>query len=77
MARMRYPKQALDLIRKEDPDTQITLNFIRSLVYSGKIPCVKIGRRHLINVDALIKYIETSKVSNEEINTGSIRKVRE
>ena len=73
MVRMRYPKQALDLIRKEDPDTQITLNFIRTLAYSGKIPCVKIGRRYLINVDALIEYLKTSKISSTEYKAGSIR----
>lgn len=76
MARMRYPQQALDLIREEDPGTSITLNYIRALAYSGKIPCVKIGRRHLINVDALIEYLESPDKHEETSQIGVIRRIR-
>ncbi len=76
MARMRYPQQALELIREEDPNTSLTLNFIRELAYSGKIPCIKIGRRHLINVDALIEYLESPDKHKETSQTGVIRRIR-
>lgn len=57
MARMRYPEQALKLLKQEDPETQVTLNFIRSLLTRDAIPYVKIGRRHLLNYDALVEYL--------------------
>lgn len=76
MARMRFPQQALELIRQEDPDTAVTLNFIRYLAYTGKIPCVKVGRRHLINVDALIEYLENPDKHKEVPQIGLIRKIR-
>ncbi|MEL4106840.1 DNA-binding protein [Oscillospiraceae bacterium WX1] len=57
MDRMRFPEQAFELIRQEDPDTSITVNYIRTLAKTGKIPVVMIGRRHLVNVDALLNYL--------------------
>jgi len=58
MARMRYPAQALELIKEKDPDTAVTLNLIRTLIRSEVIPVVRVGRRQMINVDALISYLE-------------------
>ncbi len=69
MVRMRYPQQALELLKKEDPDTQVTLHFIRSLVAKGAIPYVQIGRRRLINYDKLVEYLANppeTQVSTEE-----------
>lgn len=57
MARMRYPQQALELLKQEDPGTQVTLNFIRTLANNGSIPHVKVGRRKLINYDALLEFL--------------------
>ena len=31
MVRMRFPAQALEELRKDDPDTPVTLNLIRTL----------------------------------------------
>jgi excisionase family DNA binding protein len=76
VARMRYPQQALELIREEDPGTSITLNYIRALAYSGKIPCVKVGRRHLINVDALVEFLANPEEHNSRLDQfGKIRKI--
>ena len=55
--RMRFPAQALEELRREDPGTQVTLNFISRLAASGKIPYVLIGRRRLLNYDALLEYL--------------------
>lgn len=75
MARMRFPAQALDLIRQEDPGTSVTLNLIRALASSGKIPCEMVGRRHLINVDALIEYLE-KPTKSEATQLGVVRRIR-
>lgn len=56
-ARMRYPAQALAELKKDDPDTPITLNFIRNLVKRGLIPSIKVGRGYLINYNALLDYL--------------------
>ena len=54
--RMRFPAQALEELRKDDPDTPVTLNLIRTLVRRGDIPSVQVGRGRLINYDALLAY---------------------
>ena len=54
--RMRYPHQALAELKKDDPGTPVTLYYIRRLAASGAIPVREIGRRRLINYDALLEY---------------------
>lgn len=56
--RMRFPAQALEEIRKTDPETPVSLKMIRRLMKSGAIPSVPVGNgnRRLINYDALLSY---------------------
>lgn len=56
--RMRFPAQALEELRKDDPGTPVTLNMIRTLIRRGIIPSVQVGRGRLINYDALLAYLE-------------------
>ena len=76
MARMRYPAQALELIKQEDPDTCVTLNYIRSLAASGAVPVVRIGRRQLINADKLIEYLASGNAQEQTPTTGTVRRVK-
>lgn len=76
MARMRYPAQALELLKELDPDTCVTLNYIRTLVAKGVIPCVKVGRGRLINVDKLIEYLAAGDAREQATESGSIRQVK-
>lgn len=76
MDRMRYPKQALELIRELDPGTSVTLNYIRALAASKKISVVMIGRRRLINMESLISYLSSSEEQEAAPQYGKIRKLR-
>ena len=60
MPRMRLISDAFNEIKKDDPNTAITLSGLRNLVRQGKIPCAKIGRKTLINYDALIEYLSVN-----------------
>lgn len=60
MPRMRLIAEAYNEIKKDDPNTAITLSGLRNLVRQGKIPCTKIGRKTLINYDALIEYLSVN-----------------
>jgi len=76
MARMRYAAQALELLRQEDPESCVSLNFIRSLAASGKIPVVQIGQRRLINYDALVEFLANPDTQQKQADQiGKIRKV--
>lgn len=57
MPRMRLIADAFRLIKEEDPNTALTLNALRTIVRQGKIPCMKSGRKTLINYDALLEYL--------------------
>lgn len=76
--RMRYPKQALAELRKEDPDTGVTLHMIRALAKQGKVPSVKGGRGYLINYDALVAYLAAPEQACDAFaGCGGIRPVDE
>ncbi len=76
MARMRYARQAYELIRKEDPGTGVTLNFIRTLIKSGKVRTVKVGARTLVDVDDIIDYMVNPARGEVEMK-GKIQRIPE
>ena len=57
MVRMRYAHEALEELRRADPNTAVTLNFIRTLIRKGIIPSTPLGRGHMINMDHLEAYL--------------------
>ncbi len=59
VVRMRFPAQALEELRRIDPETSVSLPMIRRLVKSGKVPSVPVGNgnRRLLNFDALLDFL--------------------
>ena len=58
--RMRTAEGALTIIKAQDPNTAITLRYVRRLISTGEFPSVSVGRKKLINVDALLEYLSGS-----------------
>ena len=56
--RMRTAPGALEIIKQMDPDTAVTLRYIRRLIATETVPHVDVGRKKLVNVDQLIKFLE-------------------
>ena len=54
LARMRTINEALGLIRKQDPDTAVTYNFIRKLLDGDKVRHFRSGSRYILNFDDLL-----------------------
>lgn len=75
LARMRTAAGALEEIKKEDPDTELTLYHIRRLILSGKIPHINAGVKNLIDVDQLLQYLSQQKQGENELSPNPIRKV--
>lgn len=72
MARVRTLKEALNAIKEQDPGTAISYTLIRRLVLTKKVPTMKSGKKHLVDVDALLKYINTemaASVADESENS--------
>lgn len=62
MARMRTAAKVLELIKAEDPGTEVTLHYIRYLIKTGAVPCVEVGRKKLVDADVLIRRIAEGTV---------------
>lgn len=74
MARMRILTEAYRQLRADDPETSLTLYALRTLAKTGVIPTIRLGRKILINYDALQMYFNTSTATEEA--EGPIRAVR-
>ena len=55
--RMRTIDQSIAWLREADPDTAFTETALRNMVISGQFPSVKIGRKYLIDLDALVDFL--------------------
>lgn len=55
--RMRTIKETIAELKEIDPNTAIREYFIRDLVNSGSIPCVRAGRKILINFDKFLEFL--------------------
>ena len=63
--RMRTITEARDYIRKEDPETAVTMNSIRTLCKEGIVNCVFTGKKILVDLDHLLQVLG-GEAPNEE-----------
>lgn len=76
MARMRTIDGLHKAIHDLDPASEISRNYIRNLVLSGKIKAVvKAGSKWLINLDAVLEYLESPMDEEEVKPVYGIRKI--
>lgn len=74
--RMRFARQAIEELRKEDPHTQVTEHYLRHLIKTGAVPSVKVGNnRRLINYDLLLEYLTSPTAQSDEKEVGGIRRL--
>ena len=58
---LRNIKKAQEMIRKEDPETAVTVHTIRMWCKNGKIKCLNAGTKLLVDVQSLMDYISDIK----------------
>lgn len=66
-ARMRTAPGAYEIIKEADPETAVTLHYIRKLIRTGEFPCVAVGRKKLVNVDKLVEYLGRAEHADEAL----------
>lgn len=59
--RMRTASGALEIIKEQDPKTAVTLHYIRYLIRTNKVPVAEVGRKKLVDADAVIDAIASGK----------------
>ena len=57
--RIRTIDTAYEEIRKNDPDTAISRNYIRQIVRDGTIPSISTGNKYLVSMQVLEEYIKS------------------
>lgn len=57
MPKMRTIQEAAAEIKRTDPNTAVTPYAIRQMVLNGNLPHIKAGKKYLINLDVLERYL--------------------
>jgi len=57
MVHTRTIREAAACFKRRDPQTCLTETAIRMLVRSGQVPCVKVGKKYLVTLEALEEYL--------------------
>lgn len=73
---VRTIKDAATYFKTVDPQTGLNECAIRRLLRSGAVPCVKIGKKYLVTIEALEAYLSTGDSTTRSISKkdGSARK---
>jgi hypothetical protein len=74
--RMRTAEGVLTEIKAQDPATEVTLHYIRYLIHTNQVPVVPVGRKKLVDVDAVIAHLAAGcPTQNTDSVIGQIRRV--
>ena len=57
MPRMRTAAKVHEIIMAQDPDSEVTLHYIRQLIATEAVPVTHVGRKKLVDADQVIAYI--------------------
>ena len=58
MVRARTIREAAVFFREKDPQTCLTETAIRTLLRTGTVPSVRVGKKYLVTVEALEAYLK-------------------
>ena len=58
--RLRTLPQAMEEIKKADPDTAMTMRALRRMVNTGELPTIHIESKRLINMPVLFAHLSCS-----------------
>lgn len=58
---LRSIKKAFDIIKKDDPETSITVHTIRTWCKENKIKNLQAGNRILVDVESLLNFISNKQ----------------
>ncbi len=65
MQQWRTASKLIEEIKREDPNTSLTLYAIRKLLDNREIEFIKRGRKYLIDKNSLLEYLSTMAKENK------------
>ena len=57
MIHTRTIREAAAWFREQDPETSLTETAIRTLLRTGQVPCIRVGKKYLVTLEALESYL--------------------
>jgi len=70
MPRIRTIDEACSEIKAMDPQSAFSAHRLRCMIKSGEFPAHRAGRRYLVNLDALLEYLENPPAMRQESEMG-------
>ena len=71
MLHTRTIREAAVWFKSQDPQTCLTETAFRTLLRSGRVPCVRVGKKYLVTIEALEAYLsggETDPAPSQKTN---------
>lgn len=59
MERLRTIEQVIEYIKEQDPESALTEWALRQLVQDGTIPSLAVGKKRLVSLDSVEKFINS------------------
>ena len=73
LLRFRTPQFCVNYLRKIDPDTCISIGFVRKCCQNGDVLAHKCGSSLYVCLDSLLKFLNCSNGTNIEENNKEIK----
>lgn len=73
--KIRTISEAIEEIKRLDPETAITARFIKEGIADGKIPIIRVGNKILVNMSSIFAFLEGEAVYETVTTVNSIRRI--
>lgn len=75
MVRVRSIQETYQMLKTADPESRITTSMLRRWVADGTLPCIRVGRKILLNFDTVLAFLPTPCVNTtgKSVERGVIR----
>ena len=75
LPKIRTIAEAIEEIKRLDPETAITARFIKEGIANGKIPIIKVGNKVLVNMESIYTFLEGEIAYETVTPVNSIRRI--
>lgn len=75
MVRVRSIQETYQMLKADDPESRITTSMLRRWVADGTLPCIRVGRKILLNFDTVLAFLSTPCVNTtgKSVELGVVR----
>lgn len=73
--KIRTIAEAIEELKRLDPETAITARFIKEGIADGKIPVIRVGNKVLVNMANIFTFLEGEAVYETVTTVNCIRRI--